>query len=55
MKPCLAWGFSLRNTTRGVVRAKFGILGAAIQPLRSTRKNPGKSMAVEFGSDVLKK
>ena len=40
---------------RGVVRAKFQILGAAIEPLRSTRKNAGKSMAAKSGSDVLAK
>ncbi len=37
----------------GVVRAKFRILGAAIQPLKSTRKHPGKSMAVKSGSDLF--
>jgi hypothetical protein len=39
----------------GAVRAKFQILGAAIEPLRSTRKNAGKSMAAKSGSDVLAK
>jgi hypothetical protein len=39
----------------GVVRAKFLILGAAIEPLRSTRKNAGKSMAAKSGSDALAK
>ena len=31
------------------------ILGAAIEPFRSTRKNAGKSMAPKSGSDVLAK
>jgi hypothetical protein len=39
----------------GVVRAKFQILGAAIEPLRLIRKNAGKSMAAKSGSDVLTK
>jgi hypothetical protein len=39
----------------GVVRAKFQVLGAAIEPLRLTRKNAGKSMATKSGSDVLAK
>jgi hypothetical protein len=39
----------------GVVRAKIQILGAAIEPLKSTRKNAGKSMAAKSGSDVLAK
>ncbi len=39
----------------GVVRAKFQILGAAIEPLRSTRKNARKSMTAKSGSDVLAK
>jgi hypothetical protein len=42
-------------TKRGVVRAKFQILGAAVETLRSTRKNAEKSMAAISGSDVLAK
>jgi hypothetical protein len=40
---------------RGAVRAKFQILGGAIEPLRSTRKNAGILIATKFGSDVLAK
>jgi hypothetical protein len=47
------WRASIRLW--GVVRAKFQILGAAIEPFRSTRKNAGKLMAAKSGSDVLAK
>jgi hypothetical protein len=43
------------NSKAGVVRAKFQILGAAIEPLRSTRENAGKSIAAKSGSDVFAK
>jgi hypothetical protein len=34
-------------------QSKFQILGAAIEPLKSTWKNAGKSMAAKSGSDLL--
>ena len=47
--------YSSEEKIRRRRQSKILILRAAIEPLRSTRKNAGKSMAAKSGSDVLAK